>query len=59
MLVVVMRGIYDLPRLDGFSCHDVRTKFHNDLFRHSGDTQTHSMVISQAYFYFSKIRKLG
>jgi hypothetical protein len=24
-----------------------------------GDTQTHSVVISKAYFYFFKIRKVG
>jgi hypothetical protein len=39
-----MGGIYEISHWDGLRCHDVRTKFHKDCFRHSEvdrrDTQT-------------------
>jgi hypothetical protein len=31
----LLRGVYEIRRLDGLRCHDVDTKFHEDLFRHS------------------------
>jgi hypothetical protein len=36
MLILLMGGIYDMRRWDGFMRHDtlVRTKFHEDWFRH-------------------------
>jgi hypothetical protein len=42
----LMREIYEVRRWDGFSCHDIHTKFRKDWFRHpklkSGrDSQTH------------------
>jgi hypothetical protein len=62
-----MRGIYELRRWDGLSCHDIHTKFHKDWFRHSnidggggGDTQKHRQhgdLISLLLFFPS--RKVG
>jgi hypothetical protein len=52
MLVLLIRGIYKLRRLDGLRWRDLHTKFHKYWFRHSkvvrGDTHTdtNSMVIS-------------
>jgi predicted phosphatase len=60
----LMGGIYEVRRWDGLKCHDIHTEFRKDKFRHSkvdrrGFTDTHSMIISLAYFYFFKIRKVG
>jgi hypothetical protein len=35
MLILLMEGIYEVCRWDGLRCHDIRTKFHADWFRHS------------------------
>jgi hypothetical protein len=48
MLVILMGGIYELRRLDGVMCQDIRvhTKFHKDWSRHSkvnrGDIHRHT-----------------
>jgi hypothetical protein len=66
-----MAGIYELRRSDGHKCHAVHTKLHKELFSHLKDkkgggvtctdiqTHTDSKVISLAYFYLFKIRKVG
>jgi hypothetical protein len=104
MLALLIEGIYEARRLDGFTkigtgvqailrcclrnlrgCNVgitdgrdlwimplrwaqvpwyIRTKFHKDWFRHSKVVRgvywhTDSKVISQAYFYFFKIRKVA
>jgi hypothetical protein len=42
-------------------CHQTHTKFHKYWFRHSKADRgfTDSMMISYAYFYFFKRRKVG
>jgi hypothetical protein len=45
-----MGGIYEVRRWDWFRCHDMRTKFQTDWFRHSKadwrDTQTDRKLIT-------------
>jgi hypothetical protein len=31
----LVEGIYEARRSDGLMCHDLRTKFHTDWFKHS------------------------
>jgi hypothetical protein len=35
MLILMMKGIYEIYDLDGLRWHDIQTKFHKDRFRHS------------------------
>jgi hypothetical protein len=35
VLVLLMRGIYKVPRLHGLGWHDIHTKFHKDRLKHS------------------------
>jgi hypothetical protein len=60
----LMGRIYEVCCWYGLRCHDMHTKFHKNWFRHSKvdggggiHRDTDSMVISEAYFYFFKIRK--
>jgi hypothetical protein len=62
----LMGGIYEVRRWDGFSCHYIHTKFHNNWFSHSnvnkGDTQTyrrqHGHRISLLSFFQNKETRL-
>jgi hypothetical protein len=42
---ILMGGIYEVRRWDGFNCYDIHTEFYKKWFRHSkvdgGDSQTH------------------
>jgi hypothetical protein len=33
VLVLLMGGIYEVSRWDGFMLHDIHTKFHEDWYR--------------------------
>jgi hypothetical protein len=35
MFVLLIGGIYEVRRLDGFIWHDIPTKFHKDWYRRS------------------------
>jgi hypothetical protein len=65
MLVLLIWGIFSYAFEMGSGAVIHITSFNEDWSRHSkvnrGDTQTHtdSNVISQAYFYFFKLRKVG
>jgi hypothetical protein len=37
MLVLLIEGIYEVRRWDGFMWHDIHTKFHKDWYRHSSN----------------------
>jgi hypothetical protein len=46
MLVLLMGGIYELCRWDGFAWYDIRIEFHDDLFRHSSNIK---VIVSTSY----------
>jgi uncharacterized protein involved in cysteine biosynthesis len=58
MLVLVMRGIYEVQRSDGLRWHDIHTKFHDDWLGHLGNIkviistiwETVVLVLSKKYF---------
>jgi hypothetical protein len=37
MLVLLMGGIYEVSRWDGFMWYDISTKFHEDWYRRSSN----------------------
>jgi hypothetical protein len=45
MLVLLIRGIYEVHRSDGFMQHDILTKFHEDLYGHSSNIK----ILSQKF----------
>jgi hypothetical protein len=65
VLVLLMGAIYEVRRWDGFTWHDIHTKFREDLFRLSkltgGDTHTHrqqgDLIILLLFFQNKEIRK--
>jgi hypothetical protein len=63
VFMLLMGGIYEARRLDGFRWHDIHIMFHNIRFRWSrnicrGVIYTDSKVISQTYPH-SYVRKVG
>jgi hypothetical protein len=55
MLVLMMRGMYEVGHWDRHRWHDIHTRFHKDLFRHStvrGDTYTQKDDLIRRLLFF-------
>jgi hypothetical protein len=48
VLVLLMKGIYDVRRWDGYRWHDIHTKCYDDQFRHLNNIKGITSTILQA-----------
>jgi hypothetical protein len=58
MLVLLMVGIYEVRRWNYITRHDVRTKFHEDWFRHLGNIKVFTATVWEAVMLVSLIEAI-